>query len=99
MLVTQEEYINPAESFISYKTLRALNIFWLGFIIYTGAYVLFTFKESMLILNKVQLVGLAFIFIGTIGLIQFKFESQYLKVLYFFYTGWLVYTVSRGFKF
>jgi hypothetical protein len=99
MIVTQEEYINPSQAYVSYKTLRAFNIFWLGFIIYTGAYVLFTVMESLLFLNKIQLVGLALIFVGTIGLIQFKFESQYLKVLYFLYTGWLIYTISRGFKF
>src|SRR4030095_7084922 len=98
MIITQEEYINPSQAYISYKTLRAFNIFWLGFIIYTAAYVLFTVMESKLFLNKIQLVGLALMFIGAIGLIQFKFENQYLQFLYFLYTGWLVYTISRGFK-
>lgn len=99
MLVTQEEYIDPVQSYINYKTVRSFNIFWLGFTLYTGAYVLFTTMETMLFLNKIQLLGLALIFVGSLGLIQFKFENQYLKVLYFLYMGWLMYTVSRGFKF
>jgi len=99
MIVTQEEYIHPGQAFVSYKIIRYFNIFWLGFILYTGAYVLFTTMETVLFLNKVQLLGLVLIFIGTVGLIQFKFESQYLKVLYFLYTAWLLFTVSRGFKF
>lgn len=99
MIVTQEEYIHPGQAFVSYKIIRSFNIFWLGFILYTGAYVLFTTMETVLFLNKVQLLGLVLIFIGTVGLIQFKFESQYLKVLYFLYTAWLLFTVSRGFKF
>ena len=99
MIVTQEEYIHPSQTFVNYKTLRALNIFWLGFIIYTAAYVLFTVMESLLFLNKVQLIGLALIFIGSIGLIRLKFENQYLQVLYLLYTGWMLYTISRGFKF
>jgi hypothetical protein len=99
MIVTQEEYIHPGQAFVSYKIIRYFNIFWLGFILYTGAYVLFTTMETVLFLNKVQLLGLVLILIGTVGLIQFKFESQYLKVLYFLYTAWLLFTVSRGFKF
>jgi hypothetical protein len=99
MIVTQEEFINPTQAYVSHKTLRAFNFFWLGFIIYTAAYVLFTVMETRLFLNKIQLVGLALMFVGIMGLIQFKFENQYLQVLYFLYTGWLVYTISRGFKF
>lgn len=98
MLVTQE-YIDPNQTYISNKVLRSFNFFWLGFIIYTAAFVMFTAMETQLILNKIQLVGLALLLFGSVGLIQFKFDSQYLKVLYILYTGWLLYTISRGFKF
>lgn len=98
MIVTQE-YIDPTQTYISSKVLRSFNFFWLGFVLYTAAFVMFTAMENQLILNKIQLVGLALLLFGSLGLIQFKFDSQYLKVLYILYTGWLLYTISRGFKF
>src|SRR5689334_20362245 len=99
MIVTQEEYIIPSQAYGSYKTLRAFNIFWLGFMIYSGAYVLFTAMPYNLIINKFQLLGLAVMFVGSIGLIQFKFENRYLQGIYYLYLLWLAYTVSRGLQF
>src|SRR6185295_2008194 len=98
MIVTQE-YIDPNQTYISSRVLRTFNFFWLGFIIYTGGAVLYSAMPYQPAINKLQLLGLGLMFVGTIGLIQFKLESPYLKILYFLYIVWLCITVSRGIKF
>ncbi len=84
---------------VSDKELRAFNFFWIGFVIYTAAYTLFSVLPYELVLNKVQFVGLLFILFGATSLVQFKIENKYLAGVYIFYCGWLCFTIYRGFQF
>lgn len=97
--VSPEPFINYDQAQIKRKELAAFNLFWAGFIVYTSAFVLFTALPYYLILNKLQLVGLFLIAIGTFSLIQFRIGNKYLRILYIFYCGWSIYTLSRGLKF
>lgn len=94
-----KEYTLSDQENVNNKELRAFNLFWIGFIIYTSAYVLFTVLPYDLILNKIQIAGLLLITFGIISLIHFKFDNNYLKVIYILYCGWQCYTISRGFTF
>jgi hypothetical protein len=83
---------------VDHKVLKMFNLFWLGFIIYTAAYMQFAIVQTNLSWNKIQLLGLLLIGIGTVGLIRFRIEDAYLRGIYILYCGWLLYTVSRGFQ-
>lgn len=94
-----QQYITLNQADVQYRELRALNFFWVGFIIYTAAYVLFTILQYDLILNKIQIVGLLLIVFGSFNLIRFRIENTYLAGLYILYCAWLLFTIYRGIKF
>ena len=46
-----------------------------------------------------QIFGLMLIVPSTLSLIQWKFDSSYLKIIYFIYCGWLLTVIFRGIVF
>ena len=82
---------------ISKKQLRNLNLFWLGFIIYTIGY---TLNSSIHISDKITLlfqgIGLILVFASTINLLHFKIENEYLRIVYFLYWLWVFILIIRG---
>jgi len=98
-MIATKGYIDYDLTDVSHKELRALNFFWLGFIMYTSADLLFKALPYYIVLNKIQLVGLFLIAGASISLIQLKLENTYLKIFYFLYCGWLFVTIARGIRF
>ncbi len=94
---------NPIQfdsSLIDQKKLKALNLFWIGFIIYTlGFTFLVTTLANYILCEAVQTIGIVIFFIATIYIIQFKFENNYLKFIYILYVSWLFTVMLRGFVF
>jgi hypothetical protein len=85
----------------SHKQLIAFNCFWIGFIIYTLSYTLFSvnFISTFKTTEVLQAFGI-FLFIGSsFFLIHIKFSSLYLKVTFFIYVLWLLSVLARGFSF
>ena len=82
------------------KTNKALNLFWIGFIIYSVSYTLMiSGNDSSKISSYLQLIGVVIFVIPAIRLIRFKIENKYLKVIYVIYCGWLFLIITRGFVF
>lgn len=78
------------------------NYFWLGFVIYTISYsVYITFEDSgyFIIFGSLQSLGIVLMVLSSIGLIRWKFNSDYLKVTFSIYMFWMITIVMRGFLF
>ena len=94
---------NPVISldYVADKTTgKALNIFWIGFIIYSCSFALTTTTTVNYILCQVfQIFGLILFVPASIKLIRWKIDHAYLKVLYVIYCIWLLSVVLRGFAF
>src|SRR5690349_52072 len=80
---------------IKRKEVRALNIFWGGFTLYTGAYALYVTSNGPG-LYRVEAIGLLLMLFGGIGAIRFRIENTYLKVVYTLYCSWLCLVIARG---
>lgn len=81
------------------RTSRAFNLFWAGFIIYTTCYTVMITGVVPAKIAYLQLLGMILFLIPTIHLIRLRIENSYLRILFLAYFCWLIYIVSRGFKF
>lgn len=79
---------------------RIFNFFWLGFIIYTFAFIL-SISElvSYSMCNAMQALGLMFLVPSAILLLRFKFENNYLRVILIIFFIWQLGIILRGFQF
>jgi hypothetical protein len=90
---------NTNQSGISKEELRILNIFWIGFILYTSGYTISTSSQvNYTMCNLVQLAGLFLLIPCAILLIRLKIENKYLRVTFYIYCFWLISVVIRGFQ-
>jgi hypothetical protein len=75
-----------------------LNIFWLGFSIYSLTVVFgATQAVNIKILQGIQIVGLILMFKSIISLVRFKFDNEYLRIIYTIYCGWLFIMILKGY--
>jgi len=87
------------ELYVNNKISFALNIFWLGFIIYTSIYTFFLAPSINIVFwNKIQMGALALMIISTFSLIRFRVENSYLGFVFFLYMVWNLLTIARGFQ-
>lgn len=87
------------ELYVNNKISFALNIFWLGFIIYTSVYSFFLAPSINIVFwNKIQMGALALMIISTFSLIRFRVENSYLGFVFFLYMVWNLLTIARGFQ-
>ncbi|MEJ8801480.1 hypothetical protein [Pontibacter sp. H249] len=90
--------LNQVEN--DYSHVRTLNVFWAGFIIYTlGFTVSISGEANYKLCNAAQIIGIVLLVPAAIRIIDFNFESKYLKVIYVLYCTWLMVVVMRGFSF
>jgi len=79
---------------------RRLNIFWLGFILYTAVFAIGAGLERTYTINPIlQLIGFAMFVPTAMGLIRYRFDSIYLAVIYTLYCVWLLSIIIRGLPF
>lgn len=94
---------NPAislDSDISETTGKSLNIFWIGFVIYSASFALSTTTTVSYILCQLfQFFGLILLVPASMKLIHWKFDNSYLKIIYIIYCSWLLTVIFRGFLF
>mgnify|MGYP003542152449 CR=1 FL=1 len=91
----QANYIlDPRLTYISNNKLKSLNLFWLGYIIFTLAYVLTTtiVYLSYVMCQAIQLVGMFMFLFGLLNLIKFKFDNKYFGFLFTFDSGFGIFT-------
>jgi hypothetical protein len=97
-MTTQEEVITYGKSDNRIDT--AFKYFWLGFIIYSLSYTISTSDSVNYILCQIlQVTGLISIVSASIILMQWKFDTAYLQVLFTIYISWSLIVVARGFQF
>ena len=78
-------------------TNKALNFFWIGFLIYSASFALSTTTTVSYILCQVlQIVGILIFVPSAIKLIEWKFTNTYLKTLFAIYCMWQLSVVFRG---
>lgn len=86
--------------FVTSKELKTLNFFWIGIILYTLGYTLsVTEKVNGSLCQLIQIFGLFLFIPATIQLVQFKFESKYLQILFVLYYIWISTIIGRGLEF
>ncbi len=79
---------------------KTFNIFWIGFVIYSASFALSTTTTVNYIICQVfQIFGLILLVPASIKLIQWKFDSTYLKTVFIIYCCWLLIVIFRGFIF
>src|SRR5258708_31152659 len=82
---------------ISSKQSKNLNVFWIGFIVYTlGSVITQTGRIDIKICQAAQIVGLILFFSRIFTLIEFKFDNTWLKFIYILYCAWLLSVIWRG---
>jgi len=78
----------------------AMNLFWLGFIVYIASFVISTSDEvNYVICNIFQITGLLLMVPSAVLLMSLKIENTYLKAVFFVYILWLLSVVIRGIQF
>ncbi|MEO8764889.1 MAG: hypothetical protein ABI416_11405 [Ginsengibacter sp.] len=87
------------ENVYNKKISKALDQFWIGFVIYTTCYMLMISSVVHSKITYLQLLGIVLFTLPAFQLIRFKIENAYLRTLFIIYFAWQLYTVSRGFKF
>lgn len=86
--------------FLTNKQLGNLNLFGVGFIIYTaGSVISGTPNPNFIICQFLQTVGLLLIVPSTMNLARFKIENQHLKLLFVIYFIWSLLIILRGIQF
>jgi len=77
-----------------------LNLFWVGFSLYTIGFTLATTQISVVkLFIMIQFLGLGLFLFSSIKLFNFKFSSIYLKALYTLFCVWSFIVVLRGLSF
>jgi hypothetical protein len=81
-------------------SVAAINLFWLGFLIYVVSYTISATDEvNYVVCNVFQLLGLFLLLPSSAILIYLKIENSFLRIMFFTYILWQVATVIRGFEF
>lgn len=81
-------------------TSYSLNIFWIGFVIYSGSFALSTTTTVNYILCQLfQISGLLLMVPASLKVIRWKFDNYYLKILFSLYCFWLLIVIFRGITF
>jgi len=79
---------------------KALNVFWIGFVIYSASFAISTTTTvNYIFCQSFQIFGLILIVPASIKLFRWKFDSVYLKSFFIIYCLWLLIVIIRGFVF
>lgn len=87
------------KSILHYDRLElvTLNLFWIGFIIYTASWTIIKTRQVNIVFFQVfQLLGLMIFIPAWIRLIKFKFDNEYIKILFIIFMCWASITFFRG---
>ena len=82
------------------KVNNAIDYFWIGFVVYSLIFTLYTTEAvSFTICGSLQIFGLLLMVPSAILLMEWEFESSYLKYTFVIYIFWLFTVIIRGFSF
>lgn len=84
---------------VSKKQEQSLNFFWYGFVVYTIFYVLGAAEAPFLSpanCQALQILGFVFMVLGCFNLMRFRFDNEYLKILFIINLLYSATIVLRG---
>jgi hypothetical protein len=83
------------------QELRYINLFWLGFFIYTLSFVQISglLNPNYKFFNLLQVLSLSILVYSFVRSSSFDFEDIYLKNLFIFYCLWILIIIIRGISF
>lgn len=88
---------NILKSYSKKHTDKALNFFWIGFLIYSASFALSTTTTLDYIICQIfQILGMLIFVPAAIKLIEWKFTNSYLKTLFIIYCIWQLTVIVRG---
>ena len=74
-----------------------VNLFWVGFLIYTLSFTLSTTTlVSVNVCQFFQIIGLLLFLPSLFFIIKFRFENLYLQLLFILYLVWIAIIIARG---
>ena len=81
-------------------SVAAINLFWLGFIIYVVSYTISATDEvNYVVCNVFQLLGLFMLLPSSAILYYLRIDNSFLRILFFTFILWQFTTVIRGIEF
>jgi hypothetical protein len=81
-------------------TSRLLTIFWFGFIVYSASFALSTTTSvNYIVCQLLQILGMILFLPSAMFLMRWKFDNNYLKLIFTIYCFWLLTVIFRGFVF
>ena len=96
LLIEDDAYLKYLT--LSPKNQLLLDLFWLGFLMYTIGYVVSqTTFVNWIICQAFQTLGIVSMVLAAFSQLQFKFNNVYLKSVFSLYLLWLLSVVVRGF--
>ena len=98
-MIQKKLYLGENLLTVSKKQETSLNIFWFGFFIYTLFYVLSMVESGFISpanCQAFQILGFLGMIMGCMGLMKFKFDSNYLKQLFILNLIYSATIVLRG---
>ena len=92
-------YLEDKVTSITKSNLWNLNIFWIGYAMYSFSYALIESGHvNFKAFQSIQLLGVAIIFACGTRILKFDIENSYLKTVYTFYIFWLFFLVLSGYS-
>lgn len=91
------DYTLARRFLVTTKTDTFLLLFLLGFFLYTLFYSLTATRFPHIIGQGFQSIGIVLMFVGGYRILQWKFESAYLRLIFTIYIIWLLGVMVRGF--
>ncbi|MCC5939709.1 MAG: hypothetical protein JJU34_20680 [Lunatimonas sp.] len=82
------------------EELITLNLFWIGFLLYTLAWTITATRQiNYIVFQSIQILGVLLMVPAAFRLIKFEFDNQYQKIVFFLIVFWAFFIFFRGFYF
>lgn len=92
-----DDFENILKSYSKKHTEKALNFFWMGFLVYSASFALSTTTTlDYIICQMFQVIGIAIFVPAAMKLIEWKFTNSYLQTLFIIYCIWQLSVIVRG---
>jgi len=95
--ITFENFSNNIVN-LSTKQSRSINIFLLGFSIYSIVFVVGApGKFNLIICQIIQIIGFIILVYGAVPILEFRIKNKYLQFIFPIYIFWLLLIIIRGY--
>ncbi|TKK70331.1 hypothetical protein FC093_06185 [Ilyomonas limi] len=93
------EVLSRKQLFLNNREWKTIQLFWLGFILYSICFCYLSSLGANLIYAYLQTIGLVLLFSTSFYLVTFKSDNRYLNNIFILYALWSIYIFLHGFSF